>query len=358
MMKVGIMTFQETNNYGAILQNYALQKALQKLGAEAETIDYKSEYIAKPYRLSHLKRKGLFGYGFGLVGYICYAFRGKNNKKFRKNISYSKPVCYEELKSLNGTYDKFIAGSDQVWNYNLTGHDDAYCLNFVDDCSKKCSYAASLGVKEVSEEDGRWFVEKLADYNHLLVRERSAAALLTSLLKRDVTTVLDPVFLLKKEEWNEVIPERLVKEKYIAVYQLGISKEMVQYAKETAKKYGCKLIFLPFPMIGLAKGKYHISAGAAEVLNYLYYADYVITDSFHGTALSIIFQKKFTTHIGGTHGKVNSRISDMLEMFGLSGRAWSSSLEIDSEIVYEKVAEIMDAEREKSYGHLKCLLEK
>lgn len=85
-MRIGIITFQETNNYGALWQNYALLKALNRIGADAETIDYRSRYIARPYRWSHLRKKGIAGYLFGLFGYIFYLFRIRGNKRFRKRF--------------------------------------------------------------------------------------------------------------------------------------------------------------------------------------------------------------------------------------------------------------------------------
>jgi len=356
-MRIGIITFQETNNYGALWQNYALQRALEKAGANVQTIDYRSKYIAKPYRFRHLLRKGIFGYLFGLAGYICYLFRTKKNGNFRKNICYSCPVDAQGLAELNGRYDKFIAGSDQVWNCRLTDYDDAYGLGFVEDSSKKTSYAASLGRKEPGEPEKAWYVKQLSDYQEILVREKSAEHILRDLLGKDVGTVLDPVFLLGRNEWKKAAgTRRLVKERYILVYQLGISKALVSFAADCADYFRCRLVFLPFPLVGLVRCSCRITAGAGEALNYIQHAEYVITDSFHGTALSVIFQKKFLTLAAGTHRGVNSRILDLLAVFGLQERIWKKTMapyDLDREIDWEAVCRIWKEERRKSYMYVK-----
>lgn len=351
-MKIGIITFQETNNYGAILQNYALQHSLKKYGHDVETIDYRSRYISKPYKLLHLKKKGIARYLFGVMGYICYLPRQKRNSVFRQKINYSKPVKYEELVELNQDYDMFITGSDQVWNVNLTGHDDTYFLGFVAEKNKKNSYAASVGLSALSEQDKVWYNNKLSDFTDVLVRETSSVALLEPLLNKSVKDVVDPVFLLDEEEWKSVMNPVNMGD-YILVYQLGISKAFVKYAVSCAKKYNCKLIFVPFPLVGFAKGKYKFTAGAGDVLSYIAHAKYIITDSFHGTALSIIFNKKFTTLVSGTHSGVSSRLKDMLKKFGLENRIWIEGFDLDATIDYKAVNRIVKVERQKALELLK-----
>ncbi len=355
-MRIGIVTFQETNNYGAILQNFALQKAIEQYGHYAETIDYRSEYIAKPYRLKHLKDKGLGKYVFGVIGYLCYMPRTRANQKFRKNVHYSKPIMKEGLSALNVDYDCFITGSDQVWNVNLTGYDDTYFLKFVDAAKKKNSYAASIGISQFTDEQKEWYKDKLSGYNVVSVREMASIPMLSDITETDVEEVLDPVFLISKEEWDGYTYSAKEKCDYILVYQLGVSSALVDYAKQCARTYGCKLVFFPFPLVGTAKGRYMLSAGAGDLITYIKNAKYVITDSFHGTALSIIFGKKFATLVSGTHSAVSSRLTSLLEKLGLQHRIWKKDLNIDEEIEYSKVYKILDAERLRSYKVLEKIL--
>lgn len=355
-MKIGIVTFQETNNYGALLQNYALQKALGKLGHECETIDYKSEYIGKPCRLRHLKMKGLMKYLLGVAGYLIYLPRTKKNNKFRKMISYSPKTDEKNISAYEDAYDIYICGSDQVWNYQLTGFDPYYMLDFVKDKKKCNSYAASLGIAEIDDAHREAFSKAIEAYHIITVREESAANAIRKISKHPVEVTADPCVLLTPQEWSE-ITEKAPEQPYIYVYQLGVSKDVVELAKKMAKEKGCKLIFTPFPVGSFAAGKYHISAGCQDVVTYIKHAEYVITDSFHGTLLSILFHKKFFTKAGGTHGVVGNRIVDLLKSYGLSDRLISCDINPYAEIDYEIVEEKIRNNREHGYNVLKRICE-
>ena len=355
-MKIGIITFQETNNYGALLQNYAIQKALAKLGHTSETIDYKSEYIGKPCRLRHLKKKGLMKYLLGVAGYFIYLPRTKRNNQFRKMISYSPKTDAKSIKAYEDSYDLYICGSDQVWNYQLTDFDPYYMLGFVKDKKKCNSYAASLGIAEIDEEHREDFAKMIEDYHIISLREKSAANAISKISNHPLEVVADPCVLLSKEEWSD-ITGKAPDFPYVYVYQLGVSKDVVNLAKKLAKEKGCKLIFTPFPVGSFAKGKYHITAGCQDVVTYIKNAEYVVTDSFHGTLLSILFHKKFFTKAGGTHGAVGNRIVDLLKGYGLSNRLISEDMDPYGEIDYEVIEVKIKENREKGYEILEriCL---
>lgn len=353
-MKAGIITFQETNNYGAILQSYALQKSIKKLGHEVEVIDYKCNYIRKPYHISNLKKKGITSYLFGVIGYICYMPRTKNAKIFRKYMKYSKPYVLDNIKEANKEYDTFITGSDQVWNYKLTNSDNTYLLDFVQDSKKKNSYAASIGLNELSPIEQKRYGESLRDFNKILVREAKAKEIIEGVCNNEVATVLDPTFLLSKEEWNDVAIPPTREDKYILVYQLGISKRMINFVKALSKTTGYKVKYIPFPIIGTVKCSLTITAGPAEWLGLFQKAEYIITDSFHGTVFSILFNKKFFSEICDQNSGVGSRIDNLLKLFELENRLISeNSLSMyEKEINYEIVNQILEKERNNSYAYL------
>ena len=129
--RVGVITFHNYDNYGAILQSYALQKKLQEIGTQPEIIDYRCDYISNPFRLVNLKKKGLFNYIYGAIGHICYIPRRFKCNKFRKHMRYSQPVIQGKMQPVAGKYDIYIAGSDQIWDYKLTNFDTTYFLDFV-----------------------------------------------------------------------------------------------------------------------------------------------------------------------------------------------------------------------------------
>ena len=113
--RVGVITFHNYDNYGAILQSYALQKKLQEIGTQPEIIDYRCDYISNPFRLVNLKKKGLFNYIYGAIGHICYIPRRFKCNKFRKHMRYSQPVIQGKMQPVAGKYDIYIAGSDKQW---------------------------------------------------------------------------------------------------------------------------------------------------------------------------------------------------------------------------------------------------
>lgn len=356
MKKIGIITFQETNNYGAIFQNYALQQAIRKLGAEPETLDYKSEYIGKPYRLQHLKNKGLFGYLFGILGYMIYLPRTKKCNEFRKIIKFSQPITKKELNKIEENYDHFITGSDQVWNCKLTGMDTAYMLDFVKDKRKCSSYAASIGLPKLELDIAKKYDELIKDFHCVSVRESSAAKLLEEITTKEIQVVSDPCLLLNVDEWKLVTLPKKRKNPFVLVYQLGVSGDVVKLAKKIAKEKKLKIVFVPFPVGELAKGKWAFDAGNADLLSYIRDAEYVITDSFHGTLLSIIFNKQFFTKVAGTHAGVGSRIYDLLDKYGLRERIITENIRYDNSIDYKNINMLIEKERESSINVLKLMV--
>lgn len=356
-MKIGIITFQETNNYGAVLQNYALQQTIIKMGVDVETIDYHSRYISKPYKLIHLRNKGLLNYLFGVAGYICYLPRTKKVKKFRQMIKYSPCVDANTIGMLNDRYDKFIAGSDQVWNYKLTGMDTNYMLDFVRDKEKCNGYAASLGLQEIPKEQIYEYKRCLEDFKCISVREKTASNILSNILNREIFVASDPCVLLRKQEWEKVIKPVKIDRPYILVYQLGVSADVVSLAKRIASEQKMKIVFIPFPVGKLTKGKWDISAGPMELISYIHDAAYVITDSFHGTLFSILFNKQFFTKIAGTHASVGARIFDLLDSYKLTDRIVGKDVDSGVKINYNEINRILDKNRDLSFNILRNIVE-
>lgn len=355
-MKIGIITFQETNNYGASLQNYALQQAILHMGHSVDTIDYRSSYIGKPYRLAHLKNKGLFSYLFGVMGYLIYLPRTGKCRRFRQKISYSRPVNRETIGALNQEYDVFITGSDQVWNYKLTGMDPVYLLGFVEDKAKCSSYAASVGISELEPAAEEQYRGLLKGFHMITVRESSSVPLLKSILQRDVFPAADPCLLLTAEEWKQAAVMPKGKGRYVFVYQLGFSADIVKLARRIAEENRLKLVFTPFPVGAFAWGKWDMRAGSAELAGYIKEAEYIVTDSFHGTLLSLIFQKKFFTKIAGTHAGVGSRIYDLLEHYEITDRIVSENIDYKASMPYDRIAEKLSQDRERSLALLDKIL--
>lgn len=352
------MTFHKSNNYGAILQSYALQKVIKNYGHEVEFINYDCDYINKPYKIVNLKKKGIGNYLFGVIGYICYMPRRKKCNEFRKYFSYSKGVNQKNIDELSDLYDLYITGSDQVWNYKLTNNDYNYLLDFVKDPKKKCSYAASIGLKSIEVNVKERYIQLLSEFNKITVREEKGKKLLNSLIYNDVNVALDPTLLLNREDWMQVTHNYRSKEDYILVYQLGFSSRMMNFIKKLASKDNCRVIYVPFPIGKYIKSKFNLTCGPAEWLGLFKNAKYVVTDSFHGTIFSIIFHRKFYTEISDQNRAIGSRIDDLLCKLELQDRLIvNNDNEIsDNNIDYNAVDKILEQERKKSMLLLEDIL--
>ena len=316
--KVGVITFHNYDNYGAILQSYGLQKKLKELGVTPEIIDYRCDYISNPFRLVNLKKKGFFNYIYGAIGHICYIPRRRKCNQFRKLMKYSEPVKNHNFKSVEDKYDIYLAGSDQVWDYKLTNFDKAYMLDFVKKGKKKYSYAASIGEHVPPDEYIKEYSRLLKDFDEIFVREDYGADIVEELTGKRPLCTCDPTLLLTKEEWEELLVEPKQKEPYILVYQLGINKEIIDFVKRLKKESGCKVVYVPFPLVGVLKCSLKITIGPAEWMGLFKNAEYVVTDSFHGVVFSLLFNKKFFAMTNGHHR--NKRVEQLLQRINLMDR--------------------------------------
>ena len=340
MKKIGVITFHDYDNYGAILQSYALQKCLIDQGNDAEIIDYSCPFIKHPFGLNSLRTRGLAVYLYTAIGHICYLPRRKKCNDFRKQIRYSRPVAEADLPSVGKEYDCYISGSDQIWDYKLTNFDKTYFLPFVDGGKKKYSYAASLGEHLPPPEYEAEYKKLLSDYDCILSREDYGAEAIRCLIGEKPAVVCDPTLLLSGEEWAGFCKTPSGKGKYILVYQLGLSKKMVRAAKKIAKETGCRIEYVPFPLVGAVKCHINLSAGPAEWMGLIKNAEYVLTDSFHGVIFALLFNRPFFMISKGQH--VNRRAEELLNKIGLSERIIDDSFsDINTPVDFSRANQVI-----------------
>lgn len=357
--KLGILTFHRAQNYGAVLQAYALSECINKLGKyEAEVIDYRSKAIEDTYKPFHVVGNKTIK-NIIIMLLTARASREKKRKfdqfrskylKMSKN-SYSREEMAETLKY----YSTFITGSDQVFNDVCAGFDATYFLDFVNNSSKKNSYAASFGFSEIPEDKKAIYKKRLEDFNKLSVRENAAKTIVKDLLNRDAQVNIDPTFLLEKKEW-EKIAVKPKENKYILVYLLQPSETIFEHVRKLSELTGCKPILMHLHFFKNNGIKQITTASPEEYLGYFKYADYIVTNSFHGTAFSIIFHKKFMTEYQTTAAARNSRQENLLRTFGLLDRVLSDQHGIDEitkEIDYTQVEELIEAERKNAIEFIK-----
>lgn len=248
--KIYTTTFQNADNYGAILQCYALNKFLSKK-YDAYVINYDNEIISNPYKIIRTFSKNpikiIYHFIIDILNIKDSKKRKESFEKFRNKINFTKSIKnFKELEYNNN--DIFITGSDQVWNIKITKKlDDIYFLNIKDCNCKKISYAASCGdLSTVSEyENELEFKNRINKLDAISVREADLANYINENMQVKPKVVLDPVFLLNKEDWFKFIgKKRLIKDKYIFVYSLAnANKLFYKSIEKLSKETGFKIVY-------------------------------------------------------------------------------------------------------------------
>lgn len=316
-MKVGIITFT-VENFGAQLQAYALQHKLSLLGYDAEICDVQiepaSEEIRKRAKNKEWKRS-LFSKDFfrtlqRIISKIikrndCRIDKGCgiNFKEFKENyLKCSKTFSADELRAAPNIYDVYVVGSDQVWSYVMSSILDIYFLAFTR--KQRVSYASSFGVSKIPPIFHSMYLKYLNDMDAISIRESQGVNLARQLTTKTVYNVVDPTFLLSKEEWRNIFDNTQTPDiPYIFVYDLIESTYLTDYVLWLSKKENLKIIS--------AAGK-----TPQQFISLIAHATHVVTTSFHGTALSINYGVNFTV-ICRASKSTNSGMTDICNDFGL-----------------------------------------
>lgn len=342
-MKAGVITFHSANNYGAILQTWALQKTLKNLGVDTGVIHYHPDIIDRlydPMRLARgwkriLKRaKVSVKNRNSLVRYN--KFRTFMKKNFHLIGDYR---TYNELMNAVPDLDAYIVGSDQVWNTDHTGgYDPAYFLEFAKPGRKRIAYAASIGKDYVIPKYKDNYKASLNDFTAISIREESLLPAIRELTDQPVTVTLDPTLLLPKDAYEEIKVKSKLKEPYILVYSIEKNKQVIWLANKLSQALGIPIVIRRhIPGIKNKLTSFY-TADAGEFLGLMEGAQYVITNSFHGTVFSIIYGKPFVSML---HSDTGSRTRDLLTSLGLE----SHILQRCGDLTDMKKFEIEDPEK-------------
>jgi len=377
MNKVGIVSCYFKHNYGSMLQAYATQEVLNNLGIKNETINIESNKDFKKGKKKYYKSQ-LFNFSFikSKFGMIKLKIDKKLNKKLAKNILI-RDNKYEEFKkifNLTEPFDSYndlnryakecsniLLGSDQLWlPVNVVA--DYYTLNWVPDEINKISYATSFGISKIPDKYKEDYEKFLNRINYLSTREETGCKIIKELIDKEAKLVCDPTMLLSKQEWNGIEnKEPIISDKYILCYFLGKNIKHRKFAEELKKKTGYKIVSLNHAdeYVKYSDKFADITpydVGPLEFLNLIKNAEYVCTDSFHGTVFSLINNKIFFTfeRYKNKNEKIstNSRIYSLLETIGLENRLIKDDNNIkeilNSEIDFKPVNEKLSDFREDS----------
>ncbi len=357
-MKVGIITWHYFNNVGSNLQAYAMQKIIKNLGHNPTFINYRY----KIYKDSFLKK---------VIKEFCIIidkiFPNLVNEKmrfgaysFQKEEMQKTEEIYDKkkLEEIALKFDAVVCGSDQIWAPNV--FDEVYMLSFVGEKVKKIAYAPSIGLNEIPENLVEKYKKYIGRLDRVSTREDNGVKLLKEYCGIEAEQVLDPTLLIEKTEWLELVKnENTFKEKYIFIYLLGEKKWIREWIQKFAKNTKMKVILLSsFNDDKKYADIYYKVMGPRKFIKLVSEAQYVLTDSFHGTIFSILFQKQFYVFDRfDSKEKLcqNSRIISLLEILELEDRRVRSNDEvklIDKKIEYEKINNKLEKEREKSLKFL------
>ena len=360
-MKVGVITFHTALNYGAVLQTYALYKTLLKLGVDAKVIDYQAPFNKKRFAPKTLK----YFLNIRIIYNIIFrnSYELYNSKGFKDFVNYNirltQPIhTYEGLSNLNKEFDRFITGSDQVWNLSCTEGDNSYYLPFVNDPIKKNSYAASFGYSFIPKENRKQYADLLKGFNHISVREVSGIDIVKSLVGKSAEWVLDPTLLLNKEEWQTLADYSLVStKKYMLMYLMFEDKVLINKAKEYAKKNNLEIIYISQRLFRMSGVKNLRNVTPEQWLGLFLCAETIATNSFHGLVFSINFNKQFIARYI-PRSIANSRLETMINRFNLHSQLMDSELfDYNKAIDIENINKIIIQERNKSIDFIKRIIE-
>lgn len=315
-MDIKIITCHYAYNYGAVLQTYALCKFLAVQGNDAKVINYRPWY----YKGSTKTKNKL---KLALRKVIRIPDNYKSEKVFYGFLKEYVPMTveyktYEEIEKSESEADLFIAGSDQIWNFNLpNGKDDVFYLDFVQK-GIKASYAASLGMDSLKDEQLNFLKKKLAQFDYVSLREKSAKEILETADLQGIQVVSDPVYLLEQNEWRSLSkrPHSLPNGKYILIYAFNRQKKIFEFGKELARKYGYKVLSVnTFWEDVLNKtDHYYWNCKPEEFIYLISHAECVVTNSFHGLSFSMIFNRPVILFEKDDKG--NSRMNDLIDVLG------------------------------------------
>lgn len=352
--KIGILTFHKSINYGSVLQSWALSKVISK-GFVVEIIDYEPqnyEFLYANYRQwnswnnikYNLKRMPLSS-ALNNQQQLFKKFRDKQLPLSRKKYNYNNGCDIKE------EYKGIVVGSDQVWNIRAKDCDPIFFLPF-NYSGNKVSYACSINDTDYTEKNlPSNLASEICDFDFISIREESGKNKLEQFIakQKKVYTLLDPTLLCNSSEYDSLLNDRIVDGKYIFLYNVWTSEVGIQAAKFLSEKLN-----MPVYTIMTASNVKEINllkksgilvdtvrTSPSDFLNFFKYASYIVTESFHGTAFSLIFEKPFVCVSNRTN---DERLNNILTLVGLKDRymklgelqTYDLKQEIDYEIVTEK----------------------
>ena len=369
--RVGILTFHNARNYGANLQALALQRKLTAMGIDNTIIDYEPKYIEDSFGLVvvDLWKKAERSVKGRLKFFLSTALhllpRAVKEARFRlfgdRYYRLTTRVYYDKTALAQGMAREkcptVLFGSDQIWNSRLShGLDGTFFGISFPEGTRKASYAASIGPARLEDDQQPLMAQYLSSLDHISVREASAAKLLQSMTDTPVEVVCDPTVLLEKEAWEKLCKPINVRGDYIFVYALELNDRLISLASRLAKEKKLPIVFFDLKNRYGCKVYSRYTADPLEFISYLKNARYVVTNSFHGTVFSVLFEKQFLCVPNLSNP---GRAEHLLQELSLTHRLSEDPAQLqrmDEPIDYGPVRIKLQAQREHGEAYLKKVI--
>ena len=349
MKRIGTISYNiycNFTNYGSALQTWALHQAIKKLGHTPVLVDYCPGVLADKDPLNP------FGNMWDkdeesrrMVELTMPAIR-KNFEKFDRFYHERFDRTKKAYKSANfesvmDEVDTFVCGSDTIFCPDEFGFDDGYYANFPCMRGNSVAYAPSFGDPHFSDEDYGKLNERLQNFKAFGLREQMMVPYVRDHVTVPVEKVIDPTLLLTQNDYNTIATERIVDEPYLLMYARRYNPKMEAYAEKIAAKKGWKIVDISLRATNAEKGHLMFyEAGVEEFLSLVKHAEYIITNSFHGMIMSVQYRRPFVIF---SREQCDTKITELLELFGLSDRMLIDGSEqyktIDYDSVHKRIAE-------------------
>lgn len=339
--RVGIITlYHNSQNYGGLLQAYALVKILKLKGYDAEQIDFDNQRKDLLTQIKIFIKKSFDKKEKNFINEEKEEFlkqRKSAIKYFREeHIPHSKNVyTYDNLDKLNSIYDIFICGSDQIWNYYRSS---AYYLTFVKDNKIKFSYAAGMSNINMNKKDLKWTFNALSRLDGVSVREKETKNNFFK-LNKDIRIVLDPTLLISEVDWRKISLKPNIKEKYLLCYFLSPNSRIRELATDFAQINNYRVVTIPY----INKSCYFVDDIYGDIklsevdplllLGLIDNAEVIFTDSFHVSLFSLLFKKELYCFSRIDYPEMDVRIDNLFELFEVD----NSIINISSSALENKI---------------------
>ena len=349
MSNILISTLHFYNNFGSVLQAYALKTVLEKLKNHVSIMPYKPDIPQYQYFQSEKLN-------------LKYEEKVQKFDAFRKRYLGIEEASGTRVQDWQ-TYDAYVVGSDIVWGKEFSGLDPVYFLQFAPDESTKIAYAASTILLESGQtENDEVFSERLPFFDAIAVRETSSVEKIQSFVSNKVVDVLDPTLLLTKEDYValEVETAEMYEKPYMLSYFLTHDPAVVDYTNMIAEKLGLRVIhyFADYPdRVFNSDAGCFAFAGPGEFLGYVKNAQFIFTNSFHGTCFSMIYRKPFRTYTANR--AIISRVKDMVRKLDMGNQCFENFhnlSEVSLNIDYTQFEDRLKEQQVKSIGFLEGAL--